>query len=120
MKANYNTIEKETEKAIFVSFTCGRQGWLPKSICTVCEADKTIELPDWKARDLRIDDKSIARSKRENAALERSIAQGWARMTDAEKAEADKNTKLHEIYCHYDRRRDEWYAIGTNGKRYYA
>lgn len=118
MKANYNNIEKETEKAIFVVFACGRQGWLPKSIITIDSESKSIELPDWKARDLKIDEASIARDARRVEAMKKEIAKMEAEMTEAQKEEEARVSAHNAMFSHYDARRREYYAIDSKtGKR---
>ena len=124
MTTTYNFTEiKSTEKAILISINgYSFEMWLPKSACTI--NGETIEVAEWKAREINQKIAAADRFAREIESLrkqvEKSHAAWMATATDEMKAERELVDALCATYCHYDSRSREHYAIDANGKRHNA
>lgn len=114
----YNNIEllRETEKAILVKIE-GREFWAPKSACTI-NAD-TIEVEDWKAREIDAKLNGNARTNAMFANMKRDIEAARASETAEAKAEREALEAHNSFFCHRDSRRGEYYGI-ANGRRFNA
>lgn len=122
MTTTYNFTEiKSTEKALLVSIE-GIEMWLPKSVCAI--NGDTIEVAEWKAREINGKIANRAKLVKETEALrkqvEKSHAEWLATATEEQKKEREMVDAHCATYCHYDSRRREYYAIDVNGKRHNA
>ena len=115
----YRAIERETEAAMLIKFE-GRTEWMPKSQVTVNE-DGTVTMPSWlAAKKHLVATAADRRADRMFANMKKEVEAARNTMTEDEKNAADEAAKVRAIYCHYDKRRNEYYAIDVNGKRHYA
>lgn len=112
---NYQSIENQTAKAILVVID-GKKSWIAKSICKINEADKTITLPDWKAREFNRPAFS-AKMNATYAKMAKEVAAAKANFTEEEKKADDEDNLRLAVYSHYDKKSGEYYAITKSGKR---
>lgn len=110
---NYNAIEKDTEKALFVDFG-NRKVWLPKSQITVND-DNTITMPSWLANKNHLVETAADRR------LDAMFAKMKKEVEDhAATAEEKEISKRNSIFNHYDKASGEYFAIDASGKRHNA
>ena len=114
----FTAIEKETEAAVLVKFE-NRTEWMPKSQISI--EGNTITMPSWLASKKHLVETAAARrTDRMFANMKTEVEAGRKAMTEDQKREYDEITLHNQIYCHYDKRSREYYAIDVNGKRHNA